>query len=118
VRTEVEALERLCADVERAMMSGRWDDLSVALAESRRVQHALQNAMHEAAGARDEAFDATVYAKLQWIFAIRENQMARLRHYQGSISERLQSIARAKSVARRVGVERTPSRLGTLNQLT
>jgi len=100
------------------MMSGSWDDLSVALTESRRVQHALQNAMHDAAGVRDESFDGAVYAKLQWIFAIRENQMARLRHYQDSIAERLQSIARLKNVARRVGAERAPSRLGTLNQLT
>lgn len=118
VQFEVDALERLCADVELAMTAGRWSDLDIALRESRRVQHALQNAMHEAQTVRDEAFDATVQAKLRWIFTIRENQMARMTYYRDAISERLQSIARVKSVARRVGAQHAQPRLGNLNQLT
>jgi len=118
IQAEVESLERLCADAERAMMGARWDDLGTALGESRRVQHALQNAMHDAVDVRDESFDAAVFAKLRWIFSIRENQMARLRHYHDAIGERLRSIAQLKSVAHRIGAQHAQPRLGLLNQLT
>lgn len=118
VQSEVDALERLCADVEVAMTAGRWTDLDVALRESRRVQHALENAMHDSQSVRDEAFDVAVQAKLRWIFTIRENQMARMKYFRDAISERLQSIALAKSVARRVGAQHAQPRLGNLNQLT
>ena len=118
VQSEVDALERLCADVEVAMTAGRWTDLDVALRESRRVQHALENAMHDSQSVRDEAFDGAVQAKLRWIFTIRENQMARMKYFRDAISERLQSIALAKSVARRVGAQHAQPRLGNLNQLT
>jgi len=118
VRAEVEALEALCGDVERAMMASRWEELGTALAGSRRVQHALQNAMHDARDVRTDGFDAEIFQRLRRIFAVRENQMARLRQYQNAVGERLNAIARLKNVARRIGAAQATPRLGVLNQLS
>lgn len=118
VRAEVDALEALCGDVERAMMASRWEELGTALGDSRRVQHALQNAMHDARDARTDGFDAEIFQRLRRIFAVRENQMARLRQYQNAIGERLTAIARLKTVARRIGTAHAAPRLGVLNELS
>lgn len=118
VRDQIDALELLCAAIERAMMGGQWEDLGTALADSRRVQHALENAMHDARDVRSESFDAEAFQRLRRIFAVRENQMVRLRQYQDTVSDRLAAIARFKSAARRIGSARTQSRLGALDQLS
>lgn len=115
---QIQALESLCGVIEHAMMSGNWDELGSALADSRRIQHALENAMHDAREARSENFDAEATARLRRIFSIRENQMSRLRQYQDAIGDRLTSIARFKNVARRIGTARARSRLGALDQLS
>lgn len=118
VRAEVDALEALCGDVERAMMASRWEELGTALAGSRRVQHALQNAMHDARDVRTGGFDAEIFQRLRRVFAVRENQMSRLRQYQNAVGERLSAIARLKNVARRIGSAQAAPRLGVLNELT
>lgn len=118
VGAEVDALEALCAGIERAMMAGRWEELGAALAESRRVQHALENAMHDAQSARTEGFDAEISQRLRRVFTIRENQMARLLQYRNAVGERLAAIARLKTVARRIGTAHAAPRLGALDELS
>jgi hypothetical protein len=118
VRSELAALEALCGEVERGMMARRWDQLGTVLAESRRVRHALQNAMDAARDARDERFDTEIFQRLRYLYAVRENQIARLRTYQHSVRERLSLIARWKNAARTLGSHGRKSKLGTLDRLS
>lgn len=112
-------MEHLCGTLETALMRRRWSDLEAAIADSRRVMHALQNAMDQAAPARDETFDAHVMRRLHHVAAIRENQMSRLQQYQDAIGERLQVMARWKEALRSMGRRRRPvSRLASLDVST
>ncbi|HET7813896.1 MAG TPA: hypothetical protein VFL13_05945 [Candidatus Baltobacteraceae bacterium] len=119
VEHELHELEALCGEVERALMHRDWKRLDSAIADSRRVTHALQNAMEDAGEYRNEAFDEKVNRRLRYVHAVRENQMTRLQQYQDAVSERLRLIARWKSALRSMG-KPEPSRpsLGSLDQLT
>jgi hypothetical protein len=119
VEEELRTLENLCGTLERALMRKRWSDLEQGLRDSRRVTHALQNAIERAAGVRDAQFDAQLHQRIAYVHAIRENQLARLRQFNTAVSERLQLIARFKSAVRSMTQRQRPvSRLARLNQLT
>lgn len=118
VETELRRLEDLCGSIERALMRRSWSDLDAAIADSRRITHALQNAMEDAAGARDAAFDEAVFRRLRYVHGIRENQMTRLRQYHDAVGERLQLIGRWKTALRSIGRTRPKSRLASLDQLS
>jgi hypothetical protein len=119
VLIELQALEKLCGDLEGALMAKDWCGLERAIADSRRVMHALANAFEEAAQSRDQAFDIEIFRRLRNVEKIRENQMTRLTFYQNSVSERLQLLGRARVALRSLGPPKRPkSRLGSLDQLT
>jgi len=103
VEREVCALEGLCADIERALVARDWDAFAGAMADSRRVTHAMENAMEAAAPARDAAFDAAIYGRAKRIYDIRENQVARLTSYNDAVGRRLRQIASVRSFARKLG---------------
>jgi hypothetical protein len=118
VQDELAALEAHCGQLERALMNRQWDLLETAIADSRRITHALQNAMDAAKDARTKEFDDAVTARLRYVFAIRENQMARLRHYHDAVGERLQLLTRWKHALKSIGSRRPLSRLSSLDQLS
>ena len=118
VESAVRELEGLCGVIERALMQRRWDELEQAMNDSRRVTHALQNAMEEARDARDAAFDERTFRRLRHVHVIRENQMLRLQHYHQTVGERLQLVTRWKSALKSIA-SRLPesTRLSALNDL-
>ncbi len=119
VEGHVGELEALCASIERALMRRNWSEMDAAISDSRRITHALQNAMDDAQGARSEAFDAAIMRRLRQIEAVRENQMTRLQQYQDAVGERLQVLARWKSALRSMSKpDASRSRLGCLDQLS
>jgi hypothetical protein len=118
IQTELAALEALCGQLERALMTRRWDALEAAIADSRRITHALQNAMDAAAEVRTKEFDDAIFARLRYVYAIRENQMARLQHYHSAVGERLQVVTRWKQALKTLGARRSTPRLASLDRLT
>lgn len=110
-------LEALCAEIERSLMRRQWEALEAAIADSRRVTHALQNAMDEARALRTQAFDENIFRRLRHVQAIRENQMTRLQQYHDAVGERLRLIARWKSALRSIPVKRASSALSALNEV-
>lgn len=117
VESRLRELECLCGSLERALMRRRWDDLEMAIADSRRVTHALQNAMHEAVAARTPEFDENVFARLRQVGAIRQNQMARLQQYQNAVGERLRLMSRWKAALRSMA-GRPPARLHAVDGIS
>lgn len=119
VEEQLHALETLCGTLETALMRRRWNDLDAAIADSRRVTHALQNALDDARSARDEAYDEAISKRIRYVFAIRQNQMVRLQQFNGAVTERLSLLARWKSAVRSMGKPRqTQPRLKILDQLS
>jgi hypothetical protein len=86
--------------MERALAKRDWPEIEAAIVDARRVTHALQNAMEEAAPARSQAFDDHVRERLRYVGAIRDNQMKRLRQYRTAIGERLKLLARWRAALR------------------
>lgn len=101
-------LEALCGRMERALVRREWAEIDGAIADARRVTHALQNAMEEAACARTPAFDDGILKRLRHVGAIRENQMKRIAHYRDAVGERMQLLARWRAALRSI-----PARAGS-----
>jgi len=118
VDREIASLEDLCAEIERALIAKDWEAFAAVMVESRRVTHALQNAMDAAVPARDAAYDASIFDRAKRVHAIRENQLARLKTYNAAVAERLGQIARLRRFAKDVGAKNAPSRLASLDRLT
>lgn len=105
IEREVEELERLCVALEHDLVGGRWDDASQTLRDTRRVTHALLNAMDAAVPHRDEPFDAALTARVRRVFDMRDDQLSRLQEYHQQVGERLQTFSRWKSFARSIGAK-------------
>jgi hypothetical protein len=116
VEAALAEIEALCGRIERALMRRQWSDLDSAIADSRRVMHALQNAMDDARDARTKAFDEDVFRRLRYVQMVRDNQMIRLQHYHDAVGERLQLIARWKSALKSIG-SKQPTGLSALNEM-
>jgi hypothetical protein len=110
-------LEALCGRIERALMFRRWSELEAAIADSRRVTHALQNAMDEARNVRTHAYDEGVFRRLRYVQAVRENQMTRLQQYHDAVGERLRLVARWKSALRSISTKLPSNGLTALNEV-
>jgi hypothetical protein len=110
VEREVEELERLCLALEHDLVGGRWDGASQTLRDTRRVTHALLNAMDAAAPYRDEPFDAALNARVKRVFDLRDDQLHRLQEYRDQVGERLQTFSRWKSFARSIGAKNARSK--------
>ncbi len=111
------ALEAACAEFERALAARDWPEMDRALAQERRSRHGLQNAFEAAASVRDEAFDRELFKRVRYVYAVRENQLARLRQYRDQVGERLTLLSKWKQFARNFGKETPRGRLGPLDQL-
>ena len=99
-------------------MTRNWESLEAAIADSRRITHALQNAMDAATEVRTKEFDDAIFARLRYVNAIRENQMARLQQYHEAVGERLQLLTRWKQALKSIGSRHAQPLLGSLNQLS
>ncbi len=108
VEREVAELERLSGELETHLVSGDWASVANALRDSRRVTHAFTNAMEAAAAARDEAFDAAVYARVRRVFDVRQDQLERLQVFHDGVGERLRMISSWKRMARSVRPKDAP----------
>jgi hypothetical protein len=110
VEREVCELERLCGVLEKALISGEWDDASSALRDARRTTHAFRNAMDAAAGSRDAAFDEAIYQRVKRVYDARQDQIQRLTQFRDQIGERLQTLSTWKIFARSIGAKNAPAR--------
>lgn len=98
----VNELEQFCNEIELSLRERDWKRLNTALAGSRRAMHAFENAMAESQPARTEAFDQTVFARMQRVYAVRQEQLERLTSIHNEIGDRLRSISQWKQYARSV----------------
>ncbi len=96
-------LEDLCGELEGALTAREWDLLAEGLLESRRVTHALQNAMEVVRAAGDEAFERSILERLHEVHARREDQLRRLQWYREAVGERLRTIGKWRRFARAIG---------------
>jgi len=115
---EVAELERLCGELEQALVAGDWNEVGNALRSSRRTTHAFLNAMEAAAEHRDEAFDAGINARMRRVFDVRDDQLARLETFHTGIGDRLKQLSRWKEFAGSVGSKRAPARTLGLDRTT
>ena len=114
VESEVRELERLCNVLEAGLVAGDWVTAANALRDSRRTMHAFLNAIDAAAAVRDETFDRAIHDRMQRVFDVREDQLARLQTFHGQVGERLQALSRWKSFARSIGAPKNPPRKSVL----
>jgi hypothetical protein len=117
IEASVGELEALCGRIERALMLRQWPELEAAIADSRRVTHALQNAMEEAHSMRTKSFDEHVFRRLRYVHVIRENQMTRLQQYHDAVGERLRLVARWKSALRSITAKLPSTGISALNEM-
>lgn len=117
VERELSELERLCGIMERALNRRAWSDLDQAQADARRTTHALEKAL-ETAPFRTAAFDAELQTRLRHVFAIRENQMARLAHYRIAVNERLQLLGRWRQRLRQIARRAPQTQRSALDRLS
>lgn len=113
VARDINELERLCLEIDASITERNWDRLGAALADSRRVTHSMQNAMGDATPYRTAEFDKAAFARLQQIYAYRQERMEMLRQTHEAIGDRLRQLSRWKEYARSIGgnERRAPSTL-------
>lgn len=117
IEREVADFERLCGELERALVAGDWNAAGNAMRDSRRTMHAFMNAMEAGADARDDAFDAGIYERMRRIFDVREDQLARLRAFRDGVGERLKTLSRWKTFVQTMGGKRAPKRTAGFDRL-
>ncbi len=98
----VTALERLCNEIERSLRQPDWQRLDAALADTRRTMHEFENAMGEAMSLRTSEFDRVIFARLQRVYAVRQEQMKRLQAIHDATGEKLRMLSRWKTYARSI----------------
>jgi len=110
VAKEIKELERLCIEIDAAVVAEDWARLNAAIADSRRVTHGLENAMAEAKPYRDASFDKAAFARLQQIYSYRQERMKAVEETHHEIGERLRALSRWKGYARSIGGNRESTR--------
>ena len=109
-------MEHQCNEIELSLRCRNWDRLGTVIAESRRSMHEFENAMADSHEARDDEFDRVVFARLQRVFAVRDEQMKRLQAINREIGDRLRSISKWKQYARAVAGPGRAARRASLFQ--
>ncbi len=117
VEREVAELESLCAVIEVALAQRDWGAFAEAMADSRRVTHAMSNAMDAAVPVRDADFDTAIFGRARRVYTIRENQVARLRSYNAAVGERLAQIGKVRRLARAINTKGVAPARGLLDDL-
>jgi hypothetical protein len=103
IAAEMTNLEQLCNELELGLRSRDFARMERALNDSRRVMHAFRNAMAESKPLRTAEFDRVVFARLQRIYSIHQDQMGRLGAVRDDAAERLRTIAKFREYARSIG---------------
>lgn len=117
VAREINALSSLCEELDAGLNAQDWARMDRAIADSRRVTHALEEAMAEAAPYRDERFDGAVFRRLQEIYAYRDDRLKVLTSVHEELGERLRQLSRWKGYARSIGSHETPRGLSALDSI-
>jgi hypothetical protein len=117
VEHEVSELERLCGELERSLVAGDWNEVGNMLRSSRRTTHAFLNAMEAAEPFRNEAFDRAINARMRRVFDVREDQLERLRVFNGGVGEKLVNLSRWKKFAQAIGSKHAPARTAGLDKI-
>lgn len=107
IAATVTGLEQLCNELEFALRETDWPRMDAAIADTRRTMHALENAMADATPVRTVEFDKAIFARLQRVYSVRDEQMKRLTAVHEEIAERLRALSRWKGYARSIGSEPT-----------
>jgi hypothetical protein len=115
VARDINELEALCLEIDASIDERNWDRLGTAMSDSRRVTHALQNAMGEATPYRTSEFDKAVFERLAHIYAYRQERMDRLQAAHDEIGERLRQLSRWKTYARSIAGNQPRSRSSLLD---
>jgi len=115
VARDINELERLCVEIDVSIDERNWERLGTALADSRRVTHSMQNAMGDAIAYRTAEFDKAAFARLQQIFAYRQERMDKLQAIHEDIGDRLRQLSRWKTYARGVKISDGPRRSAGLD---
>lgn len=105
IAATVAGLEQLCNELELALRESDWPRMEAAIADTRRTMHALENAMADATSVRTVEFDEAIYARLQRVYSVRDEQMKRLATMHEETGERLRALSRWKGYARSIGSE-------------
>jgi hypothetical protein len=117
VAREITELGRLSVELDAALQARDWPRLDGAIADSRRVRHAMGEAMTAAAPYRDEPFDAAVFTRLQEIYAYRDDRLKALELVHSELGGRLRQLSRWKGYARSVGSKETRRGLSAIDSL-
>ena len=99
---DVNELERLCLEIDASISERDWERLGAALTDSRRITHAVENAMADAKAYRTEAFDEAVFARLKQIYDYRQQRMQTLQAIHDDFGDRLRQLSRWKGYARSI----------------
>ncbi|MDQ2865177.1 MAG: hypothetical protein M3R51_03015 [Candidatus Eremiobacteraeota bacterium] len=99
----VAQLEESCNEIEISIRASDWNRLGEALRTTRRAMHAFENAIAETHQDRDAEFDRAIFARLQRVYAVRDEQLRRIMAIHDGIGERLRALSRWKQYARAVG---------------
>ncbi len=118
VEAPLRELEDLCGRIERALMHRDWSDLNGAIADSRRITHALQNAMDDSGAIGDGDLAEQIGRRVHYVQAIRDNQLTRLQYYHNAVGDRLKLLARWKTALKSLASRTRARGLAALDQLT
>jgi hypothetical protein len=102
IAVAINELERLCLEIDAAIAAQDWPRLSTAIADSRRVMHAVENAMAEGAAFRTPDFDKAAFERLQQVFSYRQERLDSLQAIHEEIGERLKKLSLWKTYARAI----------------
>ncbi len=117
VAREINALSAMCEEIDAGLKAHDWARMDTAIADSRRITHALEEAMAEAGPYRDDRFDAAVFQRLQEIYSFRDDRLRTLTQFHEELGERLRQLSRWKGYARSIGSSEAPRGLSALDSL-
>lgn len=87
---------------EEFLLARAWPELKAALADQRRLTHAVSNLVAASKGRRPEAFNEELRRRLRTIEEKRADQRRRLVAFRDAVGSRLTMLGRAKAMQRAV----------------
>lgn len=101
IERELRGLEVSVADAERAIAENDAEAAETSFADQRRIQHALENAMHDARALRTPESDRAVLDRLSLIGIARDRQIATLKKVRAELSAKINTLNTWKRASRR-----------------
>ncbi len=117
IAVAINELERLCLEVDGAIEARDWSRLATAIADSRRVTHAVENAMADGVAFRTPDFDKAAFERLQQVFSYRQERLESLQAIHEEIGERLKKLSLWKTYARAIGPKEPARRSAGLDSI-